>query len=1438
MQPENMGNGHNVFMAGQEEKPPSRYRGRFKQSYTPAEAQARVATAASRSSPVAQSGAVGPNLRMHGLPGSQQFEAPAKAPSSSDAVPDMIKDMSVSIPMTRALRLCAQNPQAKQYIQGLMMQAATESEIQGTESESQKVGQHPFQAAASPLPIYDKAAAGTDPLPVPEQAKEDPKPKKRHIPIHHGLWGSSAGAPRRKQSFPGAMVEPTVREPLITPQSTTPTTGEMDTGTDSRKPTTGGAEPSVIDLTCIPSEEPLGTSAHLSCYPKRGGSLQVLVEVEGENVFAYLDTGATFCVMSQRLVEKIGLQPHIEPEEGTYSTASGHEEKPVGKIRNVVILINGIKYCCDFTVTAAESYSMLLGTNFLIQVKPQFDWSEQTLSLQLPNDADLRQTVPLIIRDRCGPINGFTIWHENPLDYLKEFPLEMEQQAEKLYIEERCIIHERGQGGCAKERKEHHTSSEAEPAVMLNRLDENGDADADVDEEVVDVSSKMDQSKPSEVFEEAEAEKLEGECSMDEPPVKSRYVDKSDWQILPKFFHKYNTQYGPFSIDACADKQGRNAMVPRFWSIQDDCRKADWCHENAWANPPFHIVQDMMEQFLACKRLFPNDTSAVMMVPAQKEQPWWRSVEKHFLLADYYPAYSEVFTGSPLRPGEARRAVGPVPWPLVVIWCPPGPLLETTSKAGAGEFATIPGPTEKQADYEYLGKIHVNPTLSEEQGGRLKRLLEEHPHAFANKLADLSRTTLTKHRIDTGNATPISRPAYRHSKTEEEHINQAVSELQELGLVERSLSPWSVPVVLVPKKDSAVPRMCQDYRPVNAVTKSDRYPMPDVDEALSSFGQAQYFSTIDLKSGYYQVPMAAEDEEKTAFITKQGLFHFKVMPFGLKNAPATFQRLMHEVLEGLNYVKVHIDDIIIFSESFETHLDHLETVLLRLEMAGLKATPGKCHFAMEELTYLGHIVSVAGYAPDPAKIAAIRDAVSPTNKHEVLVIHGLMSYYRKFIRHFAQIAQPITNLLEGKTEDDFEWTDECEAAYRQLKKALINAPVLIRPNLQEPFILQTDWQPYAIGAVLSQMKDGQEHPVAYASKKLTSHERNWTPSEGECFAVVWAVKKFRPFLHGSRFTLQTDHHALKWLMTTTDLTGKLARWSLRLQEYDFEITYRPGKFHVNADSLSRLPMKTPSTDETATDDGDGFEPLGSIMMLHMNYNPTAEEVLENLLTWPGHYAAAEWEGRDEVAEPRMEMEEGVEIEDDVEKVDGAEEVDDEEAPPDGEDESLATEQQNDEENTISQDIWEDAATIMYIKSRSYPSGLNKKRKTRIRMRAARYKFQDNGQDELAMQDSMQDKLHRLEEMVQQNNYQAQQTQSRKALAHRMKKAAGRKPQTLPAINTFVKIRATHINGKLKKQWEPGIFKLVAYNSTQTVATLQTKAGSTWTESVDHIKPFP
>jgi hypothetical protein len=198
--------------------------------------------------------------------------------------------------------------------------------------------------------------------------------------------------------------------------------------------------------------------------------------------------------------------------------------------------------------------------------------------------------------------------------------------------------------------------------------------------------------------------------------------------------------------------------------------------------------------------------------------------------------------------------------------------------------------------------------------------------------------------------------------------------------------------------------------------------------------------------------MSAEDDEKTPFITKQGLFQFKVMPFGL-NAPATLQRLTHEVPEELNYVKVHIEDIIIFSESFETHLEHLETVLPRLEMASLKATPGKCHFTMKELAYLGHVLSVAGFAPDVAKIAAIRGAVSLTNKHEVLVIYGLMSYYRKFIRHFAQIAQPITNQLGGKTEEDFEWTDECEAAYRQLKEALINAPMLIRFNLQEPFIL-------------------------------------------------------------------------------------------------------------------------------------------------------------------------------------------------------------------------------------------------------------------------------------------------------------------------------------------------------------------------------------------------
>ncbi|CAL8466564.1 g6100 [Coccomyxa elongata] len=347
------------------------------------------------------------------------------------------------------------------------------------------------------------------------------------------------------------------------------------------------------------------------------------------------------------------------------------------------------------------------------------------------------------------------------------------------------------------------------------------------------------------------------------------------------------------------------------------------------------------------------------------------------------------------------------------------------------------------------------------------------------------------------------------------------------------------------------------------------------------------------------VPIHPDDREKTAFATRRGLFQFNVMPFGLKNAPATFQRLMQEVLEGLPYCKVHIDDIIIFSETIEEHLQHIDTVLLRLEAAGLCAAPKKCKVAMFSLLYLGHVVSREGHGPDPAKVEVICASPPPQTKTHVRAFLGMSGYYRSYIKDYAKISRPLTALTEDGAEEHVKWTPRCQHAFDQLKQSLTTAPVLKSPNYSLEFKLQTDWQPQAVAAVLSQVEDGEEHPVAFASKQLTKGQKNWSASEGECYAVVWAVKKFRPYLYCNHFTLETDHQALKYLMTTNDLTGKLARWSLRLQEYDFEICYRPSSRNANADGLSRLAFPEQDAKYMTFDTGYKEPYLGNLGMMQV-----------------------------------------------------------------------------------------------------------------------------------------------------------------------------------------------------------------------------------------------
>ena len=363
-----------------------------------------------------------------------------------------------------------------------------------------------------------------------------------------------------------------------------------------------------------------------------------------------------------------------------------------------------------------------------------------------------------------------------------------------------------------------------------------------------------------------------------------------------------------------------------------------------------------------------------------------------------------------------------------------------------------------------------------------------------------------------------------------------------------------------------------DYRKLNLVTHRDAYPLPRIDATLDSLVGCKFFTTLDLASGYWQVALEETDKEKTTFSTPEGHFEFNVMPFGLTNAPATFQRLMECALAGLTNEQclIYLDDIIIFSHSFTEHLQHLRNTFSALRQAHLQVKLSKCTFASPTVHYLGHVVSASGVTPDPRKTEAVSQYPVPTNIKELKQFLGLTNYYRKFIYNYAHIAEPLNKQLRGHKKH-FQWSSSCQQAFDNLKSKLIMPPILGYPDFTTPFALYTDASDTAIGAVLSQFQNNKEIVISYWSRQLTKPERNYSTIEREALAVVGAVKEFYPYLYGFKFTLITDHNPLTSLKDLKDTGGRLARWILYLQQFDFLFEHRPGKNHGNADAMSRLP---------------------------------------------------------------------------------------------------------------------------------------------------------------------------------------------------------------------------------------------------------------------------
>ncbi|GES83881.1 KRAB-A domain-containing protein [Rhizophagus clarus] len=458
---------------------------------------------------------------------------------------------------------------------------------------------------------------------------------------------------------------------------------------------------------------------------------------------------------------------------------------------------------------------------------------------------------------------------------------------------------------------------------------------------------------------------------------------------------------------------------------------------------------------------------------------------------------------------------------------------------------------ENEYYYQYKevekGTFHVGD-LNDEQRRMFQEFMNRHVNLFTWEPDDFGRTSVVKHGIDTGNVVPIKQRFYQTSYKNQLFIKEEIQRLLKAGLIVPSRSQWTSPVVVVEKKNGKK-RLCVDYWKLNKVTKRDCYPLPRIDDMLETLSGSQWFSSLDLASGFWQVELDQKDQEKSTFITRFGTYEFTVMPFGLCNAPATFQRLMDTVLRDIlwQFVVVYIDDINVRSKTFEEHLLHLEQVFSRLAQARLKLSPEKCFFFKDEIPFLGHVVSRHGIQTDPEKLRVIKEFPIPKDLTQLRGFIALASYYRKFVKNFSCIVEPLNRLLKKNTP--FVWGNDQVDSFEYLKTCLMTPPILSYPNFEKPFILYTDASTFALGAILSQKnEDKKERVIAYASRTLGKHERNYGITELECLTVVWAIKHFHYYLHGQKFTVITDHAALRYLLNLSNPIGRLGRWLIKEQQ--------------------------------------------------------------------------------------------------------------------------------------------------------------------------------------------------------------------------------------------------------------------------------------------------
>ena len=464
------------------------------------------------------------------------------------------------------------------------------------------------------------------------------------------------------------------------------------------------------------------------------------------------------------------------------------------------------------------------------------------------------------------------------------------------------------------------------------------------------------------------------------------------------------------------------------------------------------------------------------------------------------------------------------------------------------------------------------------------KLCEKYDDIISKNSGDIGKTMLVEMEIDTGNHPPIASKPYTLPLKHYDWVQKEIETLEQAGIIERSISPWASPVVIVPKKStpSEPPRrrMCVDYQKINKlqpeVTKADGrkgcislIPLPKIDELYAKLKGYKVFSSLDLRSGYYHIGLKDSAKPKSAFVLSSlGKYQFNRLPFGLAQAPAYFQKLINDILKGCNFAMGYLDDIIIYSRSEKEHLEHLEEIFTRLKTAGLKLKLEKCCFFKKHIQYLGHLISADGIQPLPEKLESIAKMPVPKNPKEVKQFLGLVGYYRKFVPRFADISRVLTHLT--KKDVEFKWTPECEKCFQILKEFLQQAPILRYPDPQASYTLYTDASKYAYAGILTQHNNGTDHPITYVSRLFRGSQLNWATLTKEAYAIYMSVKKLSFYIDTAKITVKSDHLPLKKFLERNTLNSKVNNWAVELESQNITFEYIPGIRNTLADTLSRL----------------------------------------------------------------------------------------------------------------------------------------------------------------------------------------------------------------------------------------------------------------------------